>query len=299
MCRGRVSRRRSRKPQSARFAPFQSRLALSEQSSAAPTAGHHLGRVSSAELQSTTWSSAGAAHHPACRSGLRRQGRSVNVTNSTRWGGSGSGQRLPIEGHAVSEPGTGSGGRGHPRLARSGSPAWGGAAGARRPTVPTYCRVVEGAEMTALTVEVRFGRWRAQRSRPAAAAAEEGADPDRRRGDCYIAAGEPEAQDRAAAQPGRCRGAGRELLGACCSVCCSSFRCWGWRSAPGWGALAGSLADVGIDDDFIRTVRGEVQEGTSALFVMSGIVPDRVLGNFRGTGAHLVSSNLIATAKTV
>jgi uncharacterized membrane protein len=61
------------------------------------------------------------------------------------------------------------------------------------------------------------------------------------------------------------------------------------------GALAASMADVGIDDGFIRRVRDEVKEGTSALFVMSAnVVPDRVLGEFRGTGAHLVSSNLSA-----
>jgi uncharacterized membrane protein len=61
------------------------------------------------------------------------------------------------------------------------------------------------------------------------------------------------------------------------------------------GALAASMADVGIDDGFIRRVRDEVTEGTSALFVMSAnAVQDRVLGEFRGTGAHLVSSNLSA-----
>ena len=61
------------------------------------------------------------------------------------------------------------------------------------------------------------------------------------------------------------------------------------------GALAGSMSDVGIDDEFIRKVRAEVTEGTSALFVMSAnAVTDRVLGEFKGTGAHLVSSNLSA-----
>jgi uncharacterized membrane protein len=61
------------------------------------------------------------------------------------------------------------------------------------------------------------------------------------------------------------------------------------------GALAGSMSDVGIDDEFIRRVRDEVKEGTSALFVMTGkVVADRVLGEFRGTGAHLVSTNLSA-----
>lgn len=65
------------------------------------------------------------------------------------------------------------------------------------------------------------------------------------------------------------------------------------------GALAGSMSDVGIDDDFIRKVRDEVKEGTSALFVMTGhVVADRVLGEFRGTGAHLVSTNLSAEQET-
>ena len=59
------------------------------------------------------------------------------------------------------------------------------------------------------------------------------------------------------------------------------------------GALAGSMTDVGIDDDFMRKVRDEVTPGTSALFVMSAnVVADRVLGEFRGSGAHLASSNL-------
>ena len=59
------------------------------------------------------------------------------------------------------------------------------------------------------------------------------------------------------------------------------------------GALAGSLGDVGIDDGFIDSVRSKVTPGTSALFVMSGnVVADRVLAEFKDTGAHLASSNL-------
>jgi uncharacterized membrane protein len=59
------------------------------------------------------------------------------------------------------------------------------------------------------------------------------------------------------------------------------------------GALAGSLTDVGIDDGFINKVRDKVTPGTSALFVMSGnVVADRVLAEFKDTGAHLASSNL-------
>ena len=65
------------------------------------------------------------------------------------------------------------------------------------------------------------------------------------------------------------------------------------------GALSASMADVGIDDDFIRKVRDEVTPGTSALFVMTAnVVADRVLGEFKGTGAHLASSYLSTEQET-
>ena len=48
------------------------------------------------------------------------------------------------------------------------------------------------------------------------------------------------------------------------------------------GALSGSMADVGIDDSFIKNVRDEVTPGSSALFVMTGkVVADRVLDEFQ------------------
>jgi uncharacterized membrane protein len=59
------------------------------------------------------------------------------------------------------------------------------------------------------------------------------------------------------------------------------------------GALTGSMTDVGIDDEFIRKVRDNVIPGTSALFVMtSNVVADKVLDEFRSTGASLISTNL-------
>jgi uncharacterized membrane protein len=59
------------------------------------------------------------------------------------------------------------------------------------------------------------------------------------------------------------------------------------------GALSGSMADVGIDDDFIRGVRDQVAPGTSALFALtSNTVTDKVLEQFKGTGATLLSTNL-------
>src|SRR5689334_18767224 len=43
------------------------------------------------------------------------------------------------------------------------------------------------------------------------------------------------------------------------------------------GALGGAFRDYGIDDDFIRSTRAKVTEGTSALFLMSSnAVLDRV-----------------------
>ncbi|PXY25930.1 hypothetical protein DI005_01165 [Prauserella sp. PE36] len=65
------------------------------------------------------------------------------------------------------------------------------------------------------------------------------------------------------------------------------------------GALSGAMTDVGIDDDFIRKVREDVTPGTSALFVMSShAVVDKVLEEFRNTGATLISTNLSTDQET-
>jgi uncharacterized membrane protein len=59
------------------------------------------------------------------------------------------------------------------------------------------------------------------------------------------------------------------------------------------GALFGSLADVGISDKFIDTVREKVTPGTSALFLLtSDAVADRVSAEFKGTKPELISTNL-------
>jgi uncharacterized membrane protein len=59
------------------------------------------------------------------------------------------------------------------------------------------------------------------------------------------------------------------------------------------GAIGGSLTDVGISDDFIRSVREKVTPGTSALFVLtSDAVLDRVEAAFKGVSAELISTNL-------
>nr|WP_241744362.1 DUF1269 domain-containing protein [Cellulosimicrobium arenosum] len=63
------------------------------------------------------------------------------------------------------------------------------------------------------------------------------------------------------------------------------------------GALAGALTDVGIDDDFIESVRSKVTPGTSALFVLTtGAVLDRVHDALRAEGfeGELIQTNLSA-----
>ncbi len=61
----------------------------------------------------------------------------------------------------------------------------------------------------------------------------------------------------------------------------------------GMGALMGHFTDVGIDDDFIKQVRSEVTEGTSALFLMTSDARlDRVAEALAGIDFEIVSTNL-------
>ncbi|HYI25560.1 MAG TPA: DUF1269 domain-containing protein [Thermomicrobiales bacterium] len=62
------------------------------------------------------------------------------------------------------------------------------------------------------------------------------------------------------------------------------------------GALTGALIDVGIDDDFIKSVKSKVTPGTSALFVLSdNAVVDKVAHGFQQLPPHeLIASNLSA-----
>ena len=67
----------------------------------------------------------------------------------------------------------------------------------------------------------------------------------------------------------------------------------GMAIGAGLGALSGSMTDVGIDDDFIRTMRDEITPGTSALFLMSSdAVMDKVQEAFEGQSMELVRTNL-------
>jgi uncharacterized membrane protein len=59
------------------------------------------------------------------------------------------------------------------------------------------------------------------------------------------------------------------------------------------GMLFGSMADVGISDAFIKSVREKVTPGTSALFLLSSAaVIDRIKAEFGDIKADLISTNL-------
>ncbi|PSN17995.1 hypothetical protein C7271_14810 [filamentous cyanobacterium CCP5] len=61
------------------------------------------------------------------------------------------------------------------------------------------------------------------------------------------------------------------------------------------GALGGYFRDYGIDDDFIKDMRDQVTEGTSALFLLTGqVTTDKVRDAFKGELEHieLLQTNL-------
>ena len=69
----------------------------------------------------------------------------------------------------------------------------------------------------------------------------------------------------------------------------------GMAMGAAMGALTGSMADVGIDDGFIKRVRDEITPGSSALFLMStGGVQDKVAEEMRSQMDHaeLIHTNL-------
>jgi len=59
------------------------------------------------------------------------------------------------------------------------------------------------------------------------------------------------------------------------------------------GALTGSMTHMGIDEDFIKSVRSKVTEGTSALFLMtSDAVEDRVVEAMKQFKFEIIATNL-------
>ena len=60
-----------------------------------------------------------------------------------------------------------------------------------------------------------------------------------------------------------------------------------------FGAFGASMADVGIDDDFIKKTKDKVTEGTSALFLLtSDATTDKVVEQMKQLDFEIVSTSL-------
>lgn len=67
----------------------------------------------------------------------------------------------------------------------------------------------------------------------------------------------------------------------------------GPRFGAAAGAVAGTLADFGVADDFVKRVRDSATPGTSALFVLGGrACPDRIDAALAGVPALLIRADL-------
>ena len=68
---------------------------------------------------------------------------------------------------------------------------------------------------------------------------------------------------------------------------------FGMAVGAAFGALGGKMRDYGIDDDFIESVREQITEGTSGLFLLtSDAVMDKVTDQLKGEQFELIASNL-------
>jgi uncharacterized membrane protein len=68
---------------------------------------------------------------------------------------------------------------------------------------------------------------------------------------------------------------------------------FGLAVGAAFGVLGAKMADYGINDEFIKQIREQVTEGTSALFLMtSDAVQDKVIEELKGEQFELISSNL-------
>ena len=59
------------------------------------------------------------------------------------------------------------------------------------------------------------------------------------------------------------------------------------------GAVSGALTDIGVNDDFMKKLAGELEPGHSALFVLvRKATPDKVLDELKGYGGTVLQTSL-------
>ena len=65
------------------------------------------------------------------------------------------------------------------------------------------------------------------------------------------------------------------------------------------GAIGGALADIGINNDFMKRVASGFNSGSSALFVLvREATPDKVLAEMEGTGGKVLQTSLTHEQET-
>jgi len=68
---------------------------------------------------------------------------------------------------------------------------------------------------------------------------------------------------------------------------------FGFAAGAAWGALAGALRDVGIDDNFMKQLAETLKPGTAALCVLiRQMTPDKVVAEIQKFGGTVIKSNL-------
>jgi len=59
------------------------------------------------------------------------------------------------------------------------------------------------------------------------------------------------------------------------------------------GAVSGALTDIGVDDKFMKELAGQMNPGSSVLFILvRKATPDKVLEEIKGTGGHVLKTSL-------
>ena len=78
------------------------------------------------------------------------------------------------------------------------------------------------------------------------------------------------------------------------SICLISFiPLFGLVVGATIGALAGSMTYLGINEDFIKSIRRKMTEGTSTLFLMtSNAVEDRIVEAMKQSKFEIIATNL-------
>jgi uncharacterized membrane protein len=72
----------------------------------------------------------------------------------------------------------------------------------------------------------------------------------------------------------------------------------GLAIGAGTGALAGKLADVGINDDTIKQIGGQLEQGRAAVFLLAkSATVDRVIEAIKPFNPTIIQTNLTKTAR--